>query len=206
MLENIRWLGHASFLLEGSTIVYIDPWKLGDGLPPADLILITHGHRDHLSPEDVAKVRQASTIIVASASCADQVQGQVKAVQPGDALELAGVSIQVVPAYNTDKPNHPREAGHVGYIVAMDGTRVYHAGDTDVIPEMADVACDVALLPTGGTYTMNAEQAAEATGLIKPGVVVPMHWGDIVGSTQDVERMRKLLPAGIALEVLTSER
>ena len=206
MLENIHWLGHASFYLQGSATIYIDPWKLGDGLPLADIILVSHGHRDHLSPDDIAKIRQSSTVIVAAASCADQISGEVRAVKPGDALTIGDVKIEVVHAYNTDKPNHPRSAGNVGFVVEMDGSRTYHAGDTDVIPEMADISCDIALLPMGGTYTMNAEQAAEAASIIGPSVVVPMHWGDIVGSEDDVKRLRSLLPEGMQLAVLTSAR
>jgi L-ascorbate metabolism protein UlaG (beta-lactamase superfamily) len=110
-----------------------------------------------------------------------------------------------VPSYNTNKPNHPQSAGNVGYIVEAQGRRIYHAGDTDLISEMASIRCDVALLPMGGKYTMNAEEAAEAAGRMTTKVVVPMHWGDIVGTAEDVERLRKLMPAGVELAVLKPE-
>ena len=191
-LQGIHWLGHASFRLEGTLTVYIDPWKL-KGTLPADLILITHAHHDHLSVEDIARIAHGKTVIVCPPSCVGQLAGDVRMVKPGDMVRLEGVTVEAVPAYNTNKPNHPKTAGNVGYIVEMDGRRVYHAGDTDLIPEMAGLCCDVALLPIGGTYTMNADEAAEAVQRIMPRVVVPMHWGDIVGSERDVKRFQKRL-------------
>ncbi len=113
-----------------------------------------------------------------------------KAVKAGDKLTVKGVKIEVVPAYTPNKESHPKTAGDVGFILDFAGKRIYHAGDTDLIPEMANIQVDVALLPVGGTYTMNAKEAAQAANLIKPGVAVPMHWGDIVGSLADAEVFR----------------
>jgi len=126
----------------------------------------------------------------------------VHAVRPGDLVELGALRIEVVPAYNTNKPNHPQEAGHVGYIIEIGGRRIYHAGDTDLIPEMDEIRCDVAMLPMGGTYTMNAQEAAEAVERIGPKVAIPMHWGRIVGKSGDVRRFQELAPASVQIVVL----
>ncbi len=192
MLRTIRWLGHAGFLLRGRRPIYIDPYKLA-GTEAGAGILITHDHDDHCSPDDVKWLREGATVIVCPPSCAGRFQGDVRAVEPGDTLEIRGVGIEVVPAYNIGKDFHPKEAGGVGYIVTLpEGLRIYHAGDTDLIPEMAQIRCDVALLPVGGTYTMNAAEAAQAADLIKPRLAVPMHWGSIVGSRQDAEEFKRL--------------
>ena len=205
MLTGIHWLGHASFRIDGDPVVYVDPWKLGEAMP-ADIVLVTHGHHDHLSVDDIARISKPSTIIVSAAPCAKSLQGDVRPMAPGDSLTLGTVTIEAVPSYNTDKPNHPKSAGNVGYIIEIDGRRIYHAGDTDLIAEMSGVRCDIALLPMGGTYTMNAEEAAEAAVRIHPGIVVPMHWGEIVGSSEDVARFTELVPEDIEVVVMKVER
>ncbi|OGO05547.1 MAG: Zn-dependent hydrolase [Chloroflexi bacterium RBG_13_56_8] len=204
MLEGIHWLGHASFRIDGDVIVYIDPWKLKSAVP-ADLILVTHGHYDHLSVSDIARISKDDTVIVCPTSCVRSIPGDVRTIAPGQSMRVRGVLIEAVPSYNTNKPNHPRSAGNVGYIVEVGDRRIYHAGDTDLIPEMSQIRCDVALLPVGGTYTMNAKEAVQAVERIKPQVVVPMHWGDIVGSRGDVERFASLVSEDIQVEVLPQE-
>ena len=205
MLTGIHWLGHASFRIDGDPVIYVDPWKLGEAIP-ADIVLVTHGHHDHLSVDDIARISKTSTIMVSAAPCAKSLEGDVRPMAPGDSLTLGTVTIEAVPSYNTDKPNHPKSAGNVGYIIEVDGRRIYHAGDTDLITEMSTVRCDIALLPMGGTYTMNAEEAAEAAVRIHPGIVVPMHWGEIVGSSEDVARFTDLVPEDIELVVMKVER
>lgn len=199
LLEGITWLGHASFRIKAPQgIIYIDPWQLKDG-EPADLVLITHGHQDHFSPDDLAKIRKADTTVVSVADVTRQLKGDVKTVKVGDKLTVKGVQIEVVPAYNPAKRFHPKAAGCVGYVITAGGRRIYHAGDTDVIPEMADIQTDVALLPAGGTYTMTSSEAAQVANMIKPGVAVPMHWGTVVGSRADAEAFRNKceVPAAI---------
>lgn len=192
MLKNIHWLGHAGFKITGKRVIYIDPYELR--FPEVgDMILITHDHYDHCSPDDVKWLRKGSTVIVAPETCADKFKGDIRVVKPGDTLTVKGITIEAVPAYNLDKQFHPREADGVGYIVTTaEGFRVYHAGDTDLIPEMDAVEADVALLPVGGTYTMDAAEAAQAANRIKPKVAIPMHWGSIVGSRKDAEKFRDL--------------
>jgi len=211
MIENIHWLGHDSFRLDGSSTVYIDPWKLAADAPPADLILITHDHYDHFSPDDIARLSTPRTTLIGPASVTAQVDG-VAAVtlSAGETATVGGVTVTAVPAYNIDKfrqPGevfHPRAAGGLGYIVELDGRRIYHAGDTDAIPEMRDVRCDVALLPVSGTYVMTAAEAAEACRMISAAAAVPMHYGDIVGTAADAARFEGL--CGVPVTVLPFEQ
>ncbi|MFQ6001401.1 MAG: MBL fold metallo-hydrolase [Anaerolineae bacterium] len=191
MIEKISWLGHASFKIEDDKVVYIDPWKLGRA-ESADIILVTHSHYDHCSPQDVARLQKEGTVIITVADCAGKFRGDVRVLKPGDSLKIDRVTIEAVPAYNTDKPNHPKAAGWVGFIIEMGGSRIYHAGDTDLIPEMDEIKADIALLPVGGTYTMTAEEAAQAAERINPQVAIPMHYGEIVGSRADAEKFKRL--------------
>jgi L-ascorbate metabolism protein UlaG (beta-lactamase superfamily) len=192
MLDKIFFINHDCFRIEGDVVVYTDPFHVPDGLPKADLVLISHDHFDHCSPEDLNKVKKDDTTFLAIAVCRKQISGDVKIVRVGDKLEVKGVAIEVVPAYNTDKDFHPQAQGHVGYVFTLGGQRIYFAGDTDRIPEMKDINCDIALLPVSGTYVMTAEQAVEAAKDIDPKVVIPMHYGDIVGTREDAERFSKL--------------
>ncbi len=202
MAENIFWLGHDSFRLKGEKVVYIDPWKVDAGADKADVILVTHNHGDHFSADDIAKISKADTVVVIPQVVADKFGGKATVVKPGDKISAAGVPIEVVPAYNTNKQFHPKSAGHVGYIVTLNGKRIYHSGDADLIPEMASIKADVALLPVSGTYVMNATEAAEAAKAIKPGLAIPMHWGDptVVGTRADAEEFKRL--AGVPVEIL----
>jgi L-ascorbate metabolism protein UlaG (beta-lactamase superfamily) len=198
LLDSVDWLGHAGFRIRvGDSCVYIDPYRVAEGAPPADLILITHGHYDHFSPQDVERLSVARTWLVAPPAVAERVTGQVHSIAPGELLEeeiVRGVHVAAIAAYNTSKRNaegepfHPREAGGVGYEVTVRGERLYHSGDTDVIPEMDAVSgVDVALLGVSGMYTMTPQEAAEAARRISPRVAVPMHWGGDVGSREDAE-------------------
>jgi len=206
MVDGIAWLGHDSFRLSGSKIVYIDPWHIAAGAPPADLILITHEHSDHFDKGDIATIRQPSTVIVAPAEVTRQVEGETRTVAPGDTVTVAGVTVHAVAAYNTNKfrePGavfHPREDGKVGYVVELDGTTYYHAGDTDVIDEMAEIEVDVAMIPVSGTYVMTADEAAVACGKLRAGVVIPMHYDTIVGSIADARRLAEL--CALPVEIL----
>lgn len=191
--QHIHWLGHASFRIEDNgKQLYIDPWKLPEQSPRADIVFITHGHYDHYSPKDIDKITKEGTIFVAPNDVAKSIKGNVVAVAPGETNEIAGLNVQTVAAYNMAKQFHPKQNGWVGYCITLStGQRIYHAGDTDSTPEMRKVVCDVALLPCGGNYTMDAREAAAAANIFKPKAVIPMHWGDIVGSKEDVEEFRK---------------
>jgi L-ascorbate metabolism protein UlaG (beta-lactamase superfamily) len=192
MIDNITWLGHATFRITAEKVIYIDPWKLKGDMPKADIILITHDHYDHCEPEDVAKIQTDDTVIITTADCARKLSGDVRVVSPGQTVQLDGVNIEAVAAYNTDKDFHPRTSGWVGFIITVGGQRIYHTGDSDLTDEMKAVRADILLVPVGGTYTMTAEEAAEAANAIGPRWAVPMHYGDIVGSDDDAARFEGL--------------
>lgn len=205
MVENIHWLGHASFRIEADgLVVYIDPWQLEVG-PKADIILITHDHDDHCSPDDVAKVHKLGTQIITIAAAAEKLTGQIEIVKPGDSLKVKGVAIEAVPAYNLNKfrspgnPFHPHDAEHVGFIVTLGGQRIYHTGDADVIPEMDSIEADIALLPVSGTYVMTAAEAVEAARIIQPKVAIPMHIGRGIGSMDAAEEFQKASPVPVEI-------
>jgi L-ascorbate metabolism protein UlaG (beta-lactamase superfamily) len=192
LLQGITWLRHASFRIEApDCVIYVDPWKLKPRATPADLILITHEHHDHFSPQDLDKIRTPDTTIVSIAAVTSELSGDLHTVQAGDRLTAKGIDIEVVPAYNMDKQFHPHSKGGVGYILTIGGRRIYHAGDTDAIPEMADIQADVALVPIGGKYTMDAQEAAAIVNKIRPSIAVPMHWGDLVGKRDDALAFRE---------------
>jgi len=168
-------------------------------------ILITHEHYDHCSPEDVKMLQGPDTLIVAPADCAKKLSGDVKTVKPGDTLNLAGIEVEAVPSYNTNKQFHPRANSWVGYIFTVNGKRVYIAGDTDYIPEMKNFRADIALLPVSGTYVMTAEEAIKAALDINPKVAVPMHYDSIVGTKDDAKRFAAGLKGKIDVVVLKQE-
>lgn len=206
MLAGIHWLGNDSFRVDGSATVYIDPWKLPASSPVADLILVTHEHHDHFSPPDIGSIAGAATTVVGPASVTAQVRDLATVtLAAGESATVGGAAVSALPAYNIDKfrapgePYHPLEAGGLGFIVELDGRRIYHAGDTDAIPEMRGVSCDVALLPVGGTYTMTADEAASVCEWLAADVVVPMHYGAVAGSAADAERLRRLCRREVAI-------
>jgi L-ascorbate metabolism protein UlaG (beta-lactamase superfamily) len=211
---QITWLGHDGFKLKKGKIVYIDPYQLKSAAEPADVVCVTHEHFDHLSVEDLKKVVTPHTTVVTIAACEDAAKGlrpkAVRVVKPGDRIEVEGIAVEVVPAYNTSKfrapgkPFHPQTDGKVGFVLRMGGIRIYHAGDTDEIPEMAAVAgVDVALLPVSGTYVMTAAEAIKACQAIRPKLAIPMHYGAIVGAAADAEAFKK--GATSRVEVLKPE-
>lgn len=204
MTGNIHWLGHDAFRIEGEQVIYTDPFKIKKkGV--ADIILITHEHYDHCSPEDVKKIQGPDTVILSPADCAAKLQGNIKVVKPGDKIEVRGVMIETVPSYNTNKQFHTKDRGWVGYVFTAKGQRIYIAGDTDYIPEMKNIRADIALLPVSGTYVMTADEAAQAALDIKPKVAIPMHYGSIVGTKEDALKFAKKLKGKIDVVILPEE-
>ena len=204
MVNNIRWLGHDTFRIAGEKVVYTDPFKIRKR-EAADIILVTHEHYDHCSPDDIQLLQGPHTVIVAPAGCAEKLKGDVRIVKPGDRIEVSGVPVEAVPSYNTDKQFHTKDKGWVGFIFTIAGKRVYLAGDTDYIPEMKDFRADIALLPVSGTYVMTAEEAVQAALDIKPAVAIPMHYGSIVGSEEDARKFAEMLKGRITVEILPKE-
>lgn len=203
--KNIHWFGHDTFKLVGTKkIIYVDPFKLSKD-DKADIVCITHAHFDHCSPDDISKLLTEKTVVVAPADCEAKIQGKVRVIHPGEKLEIEGVTIEAVPAYNTNKKFHPKASGWFGYIITMDGVRIYHTGDTDRIPEMKEVQADVALVPVSGTYVMTADEAAEAVLDFKPAVAIPMHYGSIVGKETDARRFAELLKGKVEVVIKRPE-
>ncbi|HDP67594.1 MAG TPA: MBL fold metallo-hydrolase [Candidatus Marinimicrobia bacterium] len=201
MLSKIKWLGHATVMFTAPKIIYIDPYQLKGTPPKADIILITHDHYDHLSEPDIKKIRTADTVIVIPESVKKSLPGNLRHIKIGETIRIADITVEAVPAYNTDKQFHPKSAHNVGYIVTIDNTRYYHAGDTDIIPDMKNLKVDVAFLPVGGTYTMNPREAAEAAEKIQPKIAVPIHYNSIVGSSEDARLFKELCSCPV--EILT---
>jgi L-ascorbate metabolism protein UlaG (beta-lactamase superfamily) len=207
MLEHngvkITWLGHDGFKIQdGTETLVVDPFQLKSPVK-ADYVLISHEHFDHCNQEDLRKVVRENTKIVASKDCKEELskvtpKGEVKYVKPGDTAKLGSFEVRAVPAYNVNKfrepgrPFHPKADEKVGYVIkTKSGLTIYHTGDTDSIPEMSGLKPDIALLPVSGTYVMTVDEALEAAGRIKPKIVVPMHWGAIVGSEEDAKRFKQ---------------
>ena len=194
MPVEIQWISHASFRIAGDeAVVYIDPWKLPDAPHDADVVIVSHSHHDHCSPDDIAKISKADTALIAPAETI-KILHVANAVAPGECMTIKGVTIEAVAAYNVGKRYHPQSNHWIGAVVTIDGKRVYYAGDTDLTDEMSDLKdVDVALLPVGGTYTLDAREAAKAAETIGCRAVVPYHWGDIVGSADDAVRFAELV-------------
>jgi len=204
MVEKIHWLGHASFFIDSDLAkIYIDPYQIKKTSPQADIILITHEHFDHFSPEDIKKIAKSDTILVGPRTILGKTNYSTKVMSPGEKLKLKNIEIEGVYAYNVNKNFHPKKNEYLGFLITIEGTRIYHAGDTDLIPEMKNIKADIVLLPVGGTYTMNAKEAAEAVKLLNPKIAIPMHWGSIVGSQKDAEEFKKLCKCEV--KILTKE-
>ena len=203
IIDTISWLGHASFRIDGDITVYFDPFNISGG-PTADLILVTHTHYDHYSPQDIIKISGPNTTLVITEDA--DVDGGIDVVRaaPGKTLNVKGVQISTIAAYNTTKAFHPKENRWVGYVLTMGGKSVYHTGDTDFIGEMKGVGPDVALVPVGGTYTMNASEAAQAVKSMSATIAVPMHWGEIVGDRNDAVEFESLV--GDSARVVIKEK
>ena len=208
MIENIEVFTQSSIRIKGQTgTVYVDPFKMRAKPHDADYVLITHDHYDHFSPEDIEKVVSSGTVLIvpekmkSKAKDVSSLVKEIHTVKPGERQMIGTLGIETVPAYNLIKPFHPKGAGWVGYILDMDGSRIYVAGDTDATKEAGNVKCDIALVPIGGTYTMDARKAAELINTMKPSVAIPTHYGSIVGRPADADVFKECVKEPVRVEV-----
>lgn len=199
-LNNITVNTQSSIRIEGSKVLYFDPYLIPTAAHDADLIFITHEHYDHFEPESIAKLKKEETLLVAPESMKKKAlsesgitEGNCLFYQPGESFEAGGVVIETIPAYNKLKPFHPKGKKWQGYVVTLDDVRYYVSGDTDVNEDIRKVRCDVALIPIGGFYTMDWKQAAEYIAQLKPKAVIPTHYGSIAGNKTDGQEFRKML-------------
>ncbi len=202
VLDKLLWLGHSAFVYEGEPLIYFDPFAL-HRLRPADIILVSHDHPHHCSPVDIEKVRRTHTVILTDAHAAKHISPPVIAMAPGQQETMEDFSIEAVPAYNLHLSFHPRRQAYLGFIVTLEGLRVYYAGDTDFIPEMLDLRVDIALLPISGFNVMGPAEAAQAALALHPQVAIPMHYGTEYGTLEDAERFRALLDGKVRVEILS---
>jgi len=201
-IVHVQWLGHSTVKIwVDDFVVYVDPERVPQSLHDATAVCVTHTHGDHYSPSDIAKVSSDQTQFIGPPDVVQR-YGSGQTIAPGQTIQFDGISVTAVSSYNTNKPNHPKSNNWVGYVIELAAKRIYVAGDTDLIDEMKALAdIDVAFLPAGGTYTMNAVEAAEATAYIKPGLAIPYHWGQNVGTLSDAQRFADL--ARSAAQVMT---
>lgn len=189
---TLKWLGHASFRIAGDgEVVYIDPWKLSESPHDATVVLVSHSHYDHYSAEDIAEVSGAGTKTIGPSDVIAQ-EGKGQSIKPGETVTVGSIKVTGVASYNPAKQFHPKANNWLGFIIEIGSKRIYYAGDTDMTDEMKALGdIDVALLPVGGTYTMNAKEAAAAVDAIGPKRAIPYHWGDIVGEQSDAEQFSR---------------
>ena len=208
-VSNITVNAQNSICIDFGKKIYIDPFKIESGANDADYIFLTHDHYDHFSLEDLNKVGKMESIFVVPEAMDKKVRkntafGKNFPVKPGECYETEDFTFETIPMYNKIKPFHPKRSGWCGYVLNLDGTRVYIAGDIDAIKEAAEVKCDIALIPIGGTYTMDPKEAAGLINKMRPKIVVPVHYGDIVGKKSYGDDFAKLVDDGIEIVRLLS--
>ena len=207
MLTGIEVLCHSSIRINKNLKLYIDPYNIKEEYNDADIIFITHTHYDHFSEEDIAKVKKDNTYLVGPEDCLIKAltigfnEDKIFRVEPGQKYELLGMNFETVAAYNMEKQYHSKESGWVGYILEINDIHYYIAGDTDITPEAKAVTCDVAFVPIGGIYTMNAKEAASLVNTIEPQIAIPIHYGEIIGSADDANLFKKLVKESIEVKL-----
>lgn len=206
---KIDLLCHSSInIISEKRNIYIDPFNVKESRNDASVIFITHSHYDHFSEEDILKVKDSETEIVITNDLLEKTiklgfeKDKIHTVIPNEEYSVKGINFRTIPAYNTNKKFHPKENNWVGYILNIEGISCYIAGDTDITEENKKVKCDIALVPIGGTYTMNYMEAAELVNIIKPKKTIPIHYGEIVGKKEDAKEFEKLINKSIECEVL----
>jgi L-ascorbate metabolism protein UlaG (beta-lactamase superfamily) len=201
---RVEWLGHSSILIDGRLRIYIDPFELEES-GHADIVFITHTHADHLDLGSLERIVDGKTAIVCSSDAHSKLAklepASIAMMHPGDELEVRGVRVRATPAYNTNKPFHPKENDWLGFVIDVDGLRIYVAGDLDDLPGLSGIACDLLFVPVSGTYVMTADEAARFARRIEYRLAVPVHYGSIVGTANDAERFASLVENAVVPEL-----
>lgn len=211
VVEKIYWLGQATVKMDADNqIIYFDPYQIKKA-DKADIILITHKHSDHFSQSDISKVTTENTVLVVPKDCIQDIEKIKKSkaipLEPGMKTTISGISIEAVPAYNVVKTKyHPKKNKWMGYILTINGVRIYHSGDTERIPEMKNFACDIAMIPLGQTYTMNnVKEATEAVIDVKAKIAIPIHYGLYEGKSDDADEFKKILKGKVNVIIKKQE-
>lgn len=198
MLEGIKVNCHSSIKIQKDKTIYVDPFRIKEVPNDADYIFITHSHYDHFDTKDILRVAKIDTVFITVPETKSSFQllgvpeDQIITVEPNEKYDVKGIKFETVPAYNENKKYHPKENKWVGYIIELDGLKYYIAGDTDNIKEIQDIKCDVAFLPIGGEFTMNAKEAADLANKIDSEIIVPIHYGELVGTEEDLKEFLRL--------------
>lgn len=212
MLKNIEWLGHSTIKINNQNqVIYIDPYNIKQDYNDADMIFITHSHYDHFSEDDINKVKKENSNIIITEDVFEKTlslgfkESNIITVKPNESYQIDNIKFDTIPSYNVNKKFHPKENNWVGYVIDINGVKYYIAGDTDITDENKMVKCDVAFLPVGGTYTMDFEEAANLANIIEPKVVVPIHYGSIVGTLEDARNFKQRVKETIKCEIMQNK-
>ncbi len=212
MLKNVEWLGHSTIKINNENqVIYIEPYNIKQDYNDADIIFITHSHYDHFSEEDIKKVQKRETVIIITEDLYQKVldlgfiKDNIFVVRPNENYKVHNIQFDTIPSYNVNKKFHPKENNWVGYVIDINEVKYYIAGDTDITDENKKVKCDVAFLPVGGTYTMDFEEAANLANVIQPKVVVPIHYGSLVGTIEDAENFKQRVNKTIKCEIMQND-
>ena len=205
---KIKVLCHSSIKIVGEgKIIYLDPYRIKQEKNDADIIFITHSHYDHFSQEDILKIKNEKTKILVTTDMIEKTlelgfkKEDIITVTPNNLYTVLGIEIKTIPSYNINKKFHPKENNWVGYILKLEDKNIYVAGDTDITEENKNVKCDIALIPVGGTYTTNYKEAAELVNIIKPEIVIPMHYAELVGTKEDATKFEELVNSNIQVDI-----
>lgn len=207
MIENITVNDQSSIRIDGEHIIYFDPYNIKEQPHDAEVIFFTHAHHDHFSPGDFQKLSNENTIYAAPADMEKDLrkagipEKNIITMKPGEKKNILNIEVEAIPAYNLMKPFHPKKNGWLGYVVTIDGTRIYVCGDMDAVKEGKAVNCDIVLIPIGGTFTMNVKEAASFVNEMKPKIAIPTHYGSIVGNKEDGHKFADLVDDSIQVVI-----